>query len=429
MTPTRRAPIDVAGEPPERIGRRDAIRWVLRKQHLAGDGTAASVAEIAADLIGLHATDPLSPYLSLLARMPGFEAHLLDRELQKTHAVARVPAMRNTLFLVARPLVATVLVATRGVALRSSWRFFASRLSREQYEGAAPEIVRALRGRELTVSELRRSLGLDCDVSAVVKLLCDEGILIRAHPVGGRRAAQHTYALVADWLPDLDLTEVTQTAAVTALVRGYIASYGPVSEDDIAWWVGVTKRSVRAALAELHDELATVDVVGSGSPMLMLRPDRAELAAAGPAGPAPLALVPQLDPYLQGYRGRGRYLDRADAPFVVDRTGNTTSTILLDGRVVGVWDTVERPSREVRLHLLAPLDDRRRLELRALAERTGRFLLEDDVGVTEYATMIPLAHRPGWVRSPLQGASEGRPLGAARRPRIAGGKKRPEPPM
>ncbi len=41
---------------------------------------AASVTSTVADFVGLHATDPSTPYLSLWARLPGFTTDSLDRE-------------------------------------------------------------------------------------------------------------------------------------------------------------------------------------------------------------------------------------------------------------------------------------------------------------------------------------------------------------
>jgi len=118
--------------------------------------------------------------------------------------------------------------------------------------------------------------------------------------------------------------------------------------------------------------------------------------------PAALTLLPELDPYTQGYADRGRYLDAVHDPWVVDRKGNVTSTVLLDGRVVGVWDPAERPAAEVRLHLLAQLDASQRGALSALAEQTARFIHGTPAPAVEYRAMIPLTERAGWVRSPLE---------------------------
>jgi len=51
-----------------------------RRHHLASDIAPESVETLARDLVGLHATDPATPYLSLWARIPGFSIdHLDDR--------------------------------------------------------------------------------------------------------------------------------------------------------------------------------------------------------------------------------------------------------------------------------------------------------------------------------------------------------------
>jgi hypothetical protein len=68
-------------------------------------------------------------------------------------------------------------------------------------------------------------------------------------------------------------------------------------------------------------------------------------------GPRPdeVSLLPVLDPYLQGHRQRERCVDRRRLRFVVHRGGNTTSVILIGGRVAGVWDLIAGPSPKLRL--------------------------------------------------------------------------------
>jgi Winged helix DNA-binding domain len=58
------------------------------------------IAGVTAGLVGLHATDPATPYLSLWARSPGFEITDLDLELYQKRSVVRHLAMRRTLWLV-----------------------------------------------------------------------------------------------------------------------------------------------------------------------------------------------------------------------------------------------------------------------------------------------------------------------------------------
>jgi hypothetical protein len=73
-----------------------AVLGVLARHHLGGGGCSPGVTEISRDLCGLHSTWPLSPYLSLWARIDGFEADHLDAELYGSRSLARMNCMRNT---------------------------------------------------------------------------------------------------------------------------------------------------------------------------------------------------------------------------------------------------------------------------------------------------------------------------------------------
>jgi len=51
-------------------------------------------------LVGLHATDPATPFLSLWARCSGFDVADLEHELYQSRSVVRHLAMRRTLWVV-----------------------------------------------------------------------------------------------------------------------------------------------------------------------------------------------------------------------------------------------------------------------------------------------------------------------------------------
>jgi hypothetical protein len=59
-----------------------------------------SITHVTARLVGLHATDPATPLLSLWARCPGFVAADLEGELYQSRSVVRHLAMRRTLWVV-----------------------------------------------------------------------------------------------------------------------------------------------------------------------------------------------------------------------------------------------------------------------------------------------------------------------------------------
>ncbi len=70
---------------------------------------------------------------------------------------------------------------------------------------------------------------------------------------------------------------------------------------------------------------------------------RAAVAGMGEAEPT-VALLPGLDPLTMGYRQRDRLLDPRQRDLVYDRGGNATSSVLVDGVIVGVWDVSDVPT-------------------------------------------------------------------------------------
>ena len=71
----------------------------LARRHFLNDH-ARSPADVAGDVVGLHATDPATPYLSLWARVPGFSLADLDDELYRRRGLMKHLAMRRTLWVI-----------------------------------------------------------------------------------------------------------------------------------------------------------------------------------------------------------------------------------------------------------------------------------------------------------------------------------------
>jgi hypothetical protein len=158
-----------------------------------------------------------------------------------------------------------------------------------------------------------------------------------------------------------------------------------------------------------------------------------ERAATIDPEPAIVNLVPMLDPYTMGYKDRRRLLDPVLNETVIDRGGNMTSVILVDGRVVGVWDLVEAPTATARVLLFEPDHPCREAVLQQAAA-VAAFWFGAAADVEEYASMVPLRYRSGVMRRPLDGGERGRrdATGGAQvtsrpRPRPAGSGSRQAP--
>jgi hypothetical protein len=103
-----------------------------------------------------------------------------------------------------------------------------------------------------------------------------------------------------------------------------------------------------------------------------------------------------------GYKERERYLDYKYYEMVFDRGGNATSTILVDGRVIGVWDFSEDPKPTVKLFLFGKIAKSLLRAVEARARAMGQFIGDKPVAVEICDQMVPLTQRnAGGFMSPL----------------------------
>jgi len=265
--------------------------------------------------------------------------------------------------------------------------------------------LEALGNRGMTTDEIKQTLSGSANISAIVNMMCDQGLLIRGMPRGGWRSNAHTYFSFKTYFPDIDLGETEETEAKKMLVGWYVRSYGPATCRDASWWAGLTKTETRRIL-ESHGDLVTpVEVEGLGDDLMLWASQAAALRSRTRRRDRIISLLPVQDPYIMGYKDRGRYLDEEHTDCVFDRGGNATSTILVDGRVIGVWDVEEKARPTVKLHLLHRIDKELLSGIRASASGLGRFIAGCDVEVREVDRMVPLTERnAGGFLAPLKNA-------------------------
>lgn len=342
------------------------------------------VAEAAAQLVGLHNTTQSTPFLSLRARLPGFERGHLESRMWVDWELARFRAMRLTMFVFPHDLLELAAAATHHLTIAMGRRWLRdSKLAETDVARIADDVEAALAGKPMTVRDLRSALGVarDVDLPGVVGRMCDAGRLVGGAPPGSWRSSIRRYHRWVEALPNVDLHRWDEAAAQAELVRRYVDSYGPVTIDDIAWWTGMAKQRCRIALETLG--LQQVDVAGWPGPLW-----HNGIAPAEPT--ASVRALPLLDPYPQGYRNRERLIDPAWNNHVWDRGGNAAATIVLGGRIIGVWQTSDRPEPQVWYHLFAPQPRSIIADAEAELAAAGSLFLERPVDVVEIRDMAPL---------------------------------------
>lgn len=363
-----------------------ALAAGTRQHALSGPGW--SVEEITSRLVGLHNTSPVSPYLSLLARLPGFTRADLDDLMWGSWRLARIRAMRMTMFVFPHDLIEITVAATRHKSEAWAARWLRdSDFSPREFNRLAVRIEDALAPGPMTVRSLRQTLGVPpgVDLPGVVSRMCDVGRLAGGAPLRSWRSSIRQYHRWVDVLPDVNLRRWDEDDAICELIHRYVCTYGPVTVNDMSWWTGITKARCRAALETLDTQIEEVTVEGWPGPLFRAR----DSGVADDPGSEVHAL-PVLDPYVQGYKDRRRFLAPGRHEFVYDGGGNATATLVQGGRVVGVWQTADTPAESVRYHLFdgGPASTRRaaRVELAA----AGALYFDRPVDVVEMPTMKPL---------------------------------------
>ncbi|MDY0087963.1 MAG: winged helix DNA-binding domain-containing protein [Coriobacteriia bacterium] len=381
-----------------------AVTRVLARHHLGTLWEPASIESVVGDVVGVQFMQPSIPYLALAARLPTLTIGALDSALYDRRSLVCIRGMRGMEYVVRTDMMPVIFAATNGPVVEYARAYARSRgLSDERMEPAREAILDALSDTALTSAQIRRLVSLKIDVAAAVNLMYAEGTLVRDRPRTGWLDHKATYTSLATALPGVSLDSVREPEADVALVRAHIRAFGPVHAEDTSWWTGLGRKRTRRALDVLGDEIARIALSGIPGEFLVHAADIDELAAVGaPASPS-IAFLPSLDPLLMGYRRRGLFIDDASRMFVFDAAGRATSVVLLDGKVVGVWDAVTRPEPRVLVHMLGEVCVAHAVSVGEHAAQVARFMFGEDVSVLFVPSMTPLTSRSaGAVFKPLR---------------------------
>ncbi|SER26823.1 DNA glycosylase AlkZ-like family protein [Microlunatus flavus] len=385
----------------------------LARRHLLLPGTRTDdVAALADALVALHSSDPVTVYLSALARMAHPCLAAVDAALYEQRSVVRHHAVRRTLW-VATPEVVRELHGAATLALvtperrRTAGYLAVSGVERpEAWLGAAAEqVVADLRAhgpstaRELgeRIPALRQPIVVGgprwgATQSAHTRVLLGlgfAGVLLRTRPVGSWVSGAYRYALAEDWLPG-GLGDLDPRTARAALARRHLERFGPVSTDDLRWWTGWTAAATRAALADVGAQ----EVALATGPAWMAAGDVAEVEDPGPW----VAALPSLDPTTMGWKERAWYLPQS-AEQAFDTNGNAGPTLWVDGRVVGAW--AQAPDGRMLTHWFEAVPAARRAEL---DDRLA--VLAAAVGETRYSVRFPGREHPRILAGRAEGADQ-----------------------
>lgn len=338
----------------------DIAGWRLANQRIANPA-ASSPLEVVKWLTAMQAQDYRGTLWSIGLRMTDGTAAQVEQAIADRMIVRTWP-LRRTLHFVAAEDVRWILGLISKRALASStYRLRALEIDKATLARTRKGVIAALSGdrqlpRDAIYDVLRRARVATTENRGVHILwhLAVDGVLCFAAHAGNRP----TYALLDEWVPTS--RSLAGDEALAELGRRYFQSHGPATTHDFAWWTGLTVADAKKAAAMIAADFVqeTID----GRTYLIPRNQ-------SPAPPG-LHLLPGFDEFLLGYKDRSASLDPASARKVVPgNNGMFLPTIVVDGRVAGVWKLSDGTATPFR-----PLTQRQSRAYRAAATRYERFV-------------------------------------------------------
>ena len=306
-----------------------------------------------ADLVGLHATDPATPYLSLWARLPGFTVADLDTALTSDAAwssISRCAARSGwsapTTCPTSRPQPVTGWPTTSVESWSPMCRRPASPPTATN--GSTAHVTRCLahlaENGPTNARQLRAALpelagtydpapgkrwGGDTPLSPrVLTVLSVRGDIVRGPNEGTWTTSRPQWAAATRLVRRARPVSPRSKRRASELVRTWLRTFGPATVTDIKWWFGNTLTWARHALRDVD----AVEVDLDGAPGFALPDDLEVEAEPDPWG----ALLPGLDVTTMGWYDRDWYLGGHRSQ-VFDTNGNAGPTAWWNGRVVGGW--------------------------------------------------------------------------------------------
>jgi hypothetical protein len=183
---------------------------------------------------------------------------------------------------------------------------------------------------------------------------------------GARQAKEQTFVLLDEWAPESK--RMSRDESLAELAGRYFTSRGPATLQDFAWWSGLTITDASAGLEMSKRGLTRETADGQTYWLASSMQDTKDRETAA-------YLLPAFDEYTIAYKNRSAVLDPAHARLANTGNGTLFPTIVVDGRVVGIWKrALKKDSLTISPSHFTKL---KRAEIRVIheaASRYGKFL-------------------------------------------------------
>ena len=370
----------------------------LERQGLASP-LEAPPAELVARTGWARTLGGIDVYLALRARNPSIARANLEGELQ-SGALRVVPAVRGCIYLV--PAAEVPLLMTLAADLsrpRTQRELLKAGVDGQEVEDLAAAVLEVLAQGPLGTREIRKALpadsvrslgeagkkvGLSSPLPVALRELEFRGAIERT-PVGHRldtEVYQWHRSPVPDAVPTIPELPEERLALV---VRRVLEFFAPLSIPELATWIGIPQRDIKAALETLEVRLVAIE--GCKAPAVVLEELWSSLEQVEQA-PAQFRFLPFGDNLLTVHGGPAIFTDPKFHDLPVERWGGAKARplgqvnhlgrrpLFLGERLVGFWE-FDPEAEEVVVGLLEALSAQEAEDLNDARVRLAEFLQQD----------------------------------------------------
>ena len=378
---------------------KQVIAFRLRRHHLLERAPRRSLLSVLRDMGGAQAQLLSAAQISLWSRVRDLQLLNIDEAFEKRRLV-KASCMRRTLFLVPSDHLAVFVRGTAGRAEKEIRWARGKGVPDRVIEAAIEAALRAL-DQPLTRPEIAervtRTLGVPMktfegggwgnrrNLAAVPVGELNYPVVELLHLAGARgvicygppRGSEPTFVRADAWIPGWQ--DVSREEAEERLLRIYLHAFGPATAADFALWSGITLTDARRVWARLQTELAFVSL--DGWEAAVLRKDLKDLGRAEIESPL-VNLLPYFDSFLLGHKDREHLAATEHRPIIYRAQGWISPVVLVDGRVVAVWEqTRERDHIRLQVRKFGSISRRIAVRIVEEAQDLGHFLGVADVDV------------------------------------------------
>ena len=336
--------------------------WRMQRQFLDRPFGSKNIVDLIKSTGWIYSPGCSTPYLSLWARMSPFRAEDLNRLVFDDHKLLQLETLRGCTMLVPRDQA--------NIALRIRTRTFTelSKQARQQMpitdaemEKLKGAILKSLHSGPKTSEQLQQMLppdlirdfgadlkriGLTNSLSLGINLLKEEGKVLKQQSKRRLDIMDYSFVLTSSILPEADPFSLRLEEACAQLANQYFKAEAPARAKDFAWWAGINVTDAIRGGGEIKPKLVPVSVEGTADEFLISESELDDFFAFEPQDFV-INFIPYRDTYLKGQREiLNRFIssEHADKPFSRWKgklINDPLATIIVNGRVVGVWEWSE----------------------------------------------------------------------------------------